>query len=491
MKTGRNEPCPCGGSMKYKKCCMLKNVTSPDELDYRRLSEVYDRLFEHLVQHAERVFGREALNMALQEYFVWPEEGEEEPGAELLERHMPVFWPWFVFNWEYEPTDEETVLGGPSERTVAELYAQERGMGLDSYERKFIETVNRKPYSFYEVLEVEPGRQILLQNVLSGIRITVQERAGSRHVKPSDIVFGRVAVIDGIGMIVGLSPYVISPGHKPMIIEFRGRMKEEAPTITDEVLKEWEFEIRELFLEIDRVLFSAPKVCNTDGDPLEFHKVVYDIDSAEEAFEKLVSLCVTTKASVLRKEAERDPAGHIRRAEITWDRKGHKAEPGLSNTILGRIVIEGARLTAEVNSARRAKIIRGKIEAKLGAGARFRMEEIGNLEKMMADEKLMGRSDERSAEHDALMQDPEVRRHMADMIRKHWENWVDMQVPALGGKTPREAVLTSDGIEAVEALLVQAERSGENDPHMGEMNNEGTRLVRERLGLRKPSPRDK
>lgn len=66
-----------------------------------------------------------------------------------------------------------------------------------------------------------------------------------------------------------------------------------------------------------------------------------------------------------------------------------------------------------------------------------------------------------------------------------------MQVPALGGRTPREAVLTSDGIEAVEAVLAQAERSGENDPNMGEMNREGTRLVRERLGLRKPSSRDK
>ncbi len=491
MKTGRNEPCPCGSGKKYKKCCMLKNVTSPDELDYRRLSEVYDRLFEHLAQHAERVFGRAAMHVALQEYRLWPEDEEAEPGAELLERHMPLFWPWFVFNWEYDPTDGEIELGGPPDRTVAELYAQERGLGLDSYERRFIGAVNRKPYSFYEVLEAEPGRQIFLQDVLSGSRIMVQERTGSRHVKASDIVFGRAAVIDGIGMIVGLSPYVIPPGCKPMIIEFRGRMKEEAPTISDEVLNDWEFEIRQLFLEIDRVLFSAPKICNTDGDPLEFRKVVYDIDSAEEAFKKLVSLCVTTKASVFRNEAERDAAGHIRRAEITWDRKGHNGDPGLSNTILGRIVIEDGRLTAEVNSARRAKIIRGKIEAKLGVGARFRMEEIGNLEKMMGDEKLTGRSAQRSTEHDALMQNPEIRRHMADMIRKHWENWVDMQVPALGGRTPREAVLTSDGIEAVEALLAQAERSGENDPDMGEMNREGTRLVRERLGLRKPSPRDK
>jgi hypothetical protein len=62
---------------------------------------------------------------------------------------------------------------------------------------------------------------------------------------------------------------------------------------------------------------------------------------------------------------------------------------GNTYLVLGRIVIDGDSLTAEVNSARRAKTIRGKIEAKLGAGARFRMEEIGNLDKMMGDEYVL------------------------------------------------------------------------------------------------------
>lgn len=299
-----------------------------------------------------------------------------------------------------------------------------------------------------------------------------------------------MAVIDGIGMIAGLAPYVIPPGYKPGLIEFRGTMKEDARVISDEVLDEWDFEIRELFFEIDRLLFTSPRMCNTDGDPIEFHKLVYDIDSAETAFEKLASLCITRKADELREEAERDDHGHILRAQITWERKGHKTVSGLSNTILGQIVIDGARLTAEVNSARRARTFRGKIEARLGTGARFRVEEIGNLEKMMADQKPEGRAIGRSAEHDALMQSPEVRQYMADMMRKHWEEWVDMEIPALGGKTPRKAVLTSDGAEAVEALLAHAERSGEDDPDMREMNREGARLVRELLGLRKPSPVD-
>ncbi len=111
------------------------------------------------------------------------------------------------------------------------------------------------------------------------------------------------------------------------------------------------------------------------------------------------------------------------------------------------------------------------------------MEEIRSLDAMLNDEELMSNLDSHSAEHDALMQDPELRRHVADTVKKHWERWVDMELLALGGRTPREAVKDSDGREAVEALLVDAERLGDNDPDMGEMNRNGTQLVRKILGL--------
>ena len=43
MKTGRNQPCPCGSGKKYKKCCLEKAATPTDELSYRRLSEAHER----------------------------------------------------------------------------------------------------------------------------------------------------------------------------------------------------------------------------------------------------------------------------------------------------------------------------------------------------------------------------------------------------------------------------------------------------------------
>lgn len=45
-------------------------------------------------------------------------------------------------------------------------------------------------------------------------------------------------------------------------------------------------------------------------------------------------------------------------------------------------------------------------------------------------------------------------------MRAHYRNWIDEKIPALNGKTPRQAVRTRDGREAVAALIDQIERDG-------------------------------
>jgi hypothetical protein len=56
-------------------------------------------------------------------------------------------------------------------------------------------------------------------------------------------------------------------------------------------------------------------------------------------------------------------------------------------------------------------------------------------------------------EQKALQNRPEVRKAMKEMMDKHWEGWLDTDIPALGGKTPRQAVQTAKGRESVQALL--------------------------------------
>jgi hypothetical protein len=59
---------------------------------------------------------------------------------------------------------------------------------------------------------------------------------------------------------------------------------------------------------------------------------------------------------------------------------------------------------------------------------------------------------------EALLADPEARRLMQATMQKQVESWVHQKIPALGGRTPFEAVRDPDGKEMVEALLLGWER---------------------------------
>ena len=176
--------------------------------------------------------------------------------------------------------------------------------------------------------------------------------------------------------------------------------------------------------------------------------------------DELVSLSVTESKEEILRNARYNEDGSLQRVEWDWSRPGHKQSPGMSNTILGNLTIDGGRLTVEVNSANRAKKIRKTIEKRLGAGVRFKLDEITPFRPQEVWEAAQDPDRLEPASHESLMQNPEVQRVLAETMRTHWEGWVDMEIPALGNRTPREAVRTADGREAVEALLLDFERGG-------------------------------
>ena len=482
MKIGRNAPCPCGSGKKYKKCCMRKGTPPSLALYYRRLSEAHDRLVNRLITHATRVFGKEGVGVAMDEFLLWPDPEDEIP-EEIIERIGAIFWPWFLFNWEYDAREAGVELPGPEGRTVAELYAEARAGKLNTLEQHLIESVNRTPYSFWEALSVDRGEGMALRDILTGSRIDVLERSGSENVEPGDLLFGRAVAVDGVGMLMGLGVTLIPPAIKLQVIELRKRMSQNGSAVTEDTLYDWDTEIRELYFQIDRSLHTAPEIRNSDGHRLELHRLVYEVPSAQEAFGKLSDLCVTMTPGELGADAARDENGRIVRVEIPWERKGGKISPGMAATLLGRIVIDGRRLTAEVNSAERAETLRREIDARLRDSGRFRVDDIQDIDAMMSRHSNAGGESGTPKNHEALMQQPEIQEHLGEIISRHWETWVDESIPALGGSTPRDAVKTADGREAVEALLQDAERPRGQDPFMLEANRKGAARVRALLGL--------
>ncbi|GEM_PF-829875 len=488
MKVGRNAPCPCGSGRKYKKCCMNK-TQPPVDLFQRRLSEAYDRLMEELIRFAEETFGDVALVLAAGEFLVWPEADEDQNPLEMLEGHMSLFMPWFMFNWFFDPEiipESLDVMGIridiPPHQTIAEIYARRHGKRLDSLQRRLLEALNERPFSFLEVISCNPGQGFRLRDVLTGEQSDVVEKEGSENAEPGDLLLGRVVQVDHVVLLPDAGQALIPPSFKPLLVEFRKTMQKKAGKITAEVLADFAFGVRGLYFDILEELSSPPEMRNTDGDPLLFHSLHYEIEDSQQAFDKLAGLAEMEDPENLRADAVLDGEGRIVRAEIPWIKAGNRMHESWDNTLLGRLVIDGDKLTVDVNSEARATAIRREIEKRLGSGARYRTTTVKSPQAMMEQEAAAD-DDEDGPSREQLMQIPEVRQQIENMLRSHWEGWVDESVPALGGRSPRQAVKTPDGREKVEALLQGAGRDMERNMGMCGLGEQIIDDVRRRLGL--------
>ncbi len=56
---------------------------------------------------------------------------------------------------------------------------------------------------------------------------------------------------------------------------------------------------------------------------------------------------------------------------------------------------------------------------------------------------------------------------LAKLMERHWRKWLTEEIPALGGKTPKEAVRSKKGREQVRELLKSFENMEEHNKKAG------------------------
>ena len=486
MKVGRNDPCPCGSGKKHKMCCLQRAEVSTDFF-YQKLSDAYNRLTDRFHDVIMKGIGEPGLTASLVDFLVWPKDknkGKDKARFEMeAHEHPQLYIPWLLFDWIPDPRDFKGKLPIPSNSTVAEMLLNDSQMRVDPLERKIAEAAVSRPHSFYEVLDCWPGKGFRLKDVFLGEEYDVSERLGSEQARCGDFLFARVIQIDTVAMLAGAGTLLFPPSYKPELIRFRQFLKDIAgrPAITAKDLDDYAVELRKLFFDLYHQMMQPPQMRNTDGDALVFHRVHYKIDSAQEAFDALKSLCVTESPKQILSGAELDAAGRVRNVEFPWSRKGHKQMRALTNTILGHIRIEDRNLKIEVNSAERAAQIRREVEARLAGRAKYRTTEIISPEAYK--EPFAAQAKAGSSLDEELLKSPELQKEVARVFESHWAGWVNTKIPALGGITPRQAVKTDDGRESVAALLAQAERDAANFPQMPEAALEAIRKTRLKLGL--------
>jgi hypothetical protein len=212
---------------------------------------------------------------------------------------------------------------------------------------------------------------------------------------------------------------------------------------------------------VDELLHPAPPVLqNTDGDPLLFVRMNYDLlCSPREALESLQELVLPEFREDILEDAEYDAEGELSKVSITWQKRGNRLNKSWENTSLGTIIIGSGALTAEVNSKKRASRLRSEIRRRLGRRAIFRNEEQQSADRLIEEQRGQPRraSKPKGAEELALFQAA-----LREEMERHWEAWLDQPIGLLLDETPRQAARTPKGRERLEALLMDIEYRNEH-----------------------------
>jgi hypothetical protein len=212
-----------------------------------------------------------------------------------------------------------------------------------------------------------------------------------------------------------------------------------------------------LFSCLPDILDPAPiHLSNSEGDDLLFHEIRFPLATG------------VTQAQVATRL---DQVAAIERTgpkEWTWLEEGPapapKARRGLAlestisaGRVLGTLELKGKTLTLSVNSARRAERGTALVKETLGDLLKPPLTAIRTIEPVRAD------GTGRDAREDEIP--PEIARQAVhELLDRHYRAVLDQPVPALDGKTPREAARTPAGRKKVVEWLKLIENRSASQP---------------------------
>jgi hypothetical protein len=170
-----------------------------------------------------------------------------------------------------------------------------------------------------------------------------------------------------------------------------------------------------------------PGMKNTDGDDLVFHTIRWRVNDP-------AAVDAALQAARLARDSE---APEWRLARDTT---------GTANATIAVLRLDGDELVGDVNSDERADELADLVAAAL-PGSELLDDDVRDFEDAMEE------FDPDSASQPLDQSDPAVRQVLEQFIAEQERRWLDEEIPALGGQTPREAAADPIGRERLEQLL--------------------------------------
>jgi SEC-C motif/Antitoxin Xre/MbcA/ParS C-terminal toxin-binding domain len=443
---GRNAPCPCGSGKKYKKCCLpatFQEIAKEESIEKKlvdNLIHFIGKHYRHVIDDARSVFWDDFA----------PEDHLDQVGLDLADMN---FWEWLIFDYMVE--DEH-------DKTIVELY-MEHNKKLSLDEHKVLTMMKNSVISLYEVQEVMPEKGILLKDLLLGGEYDVREKMATRSLKRWDIFAARLLHVDNKYVMSGcVYPYVIQ--EKESILADINRNYEDyrqdyLDAAMDEFLKHNSEDFNFYWYEL--IQNTTPLALHTSsGEPLIFAEAIFDLHDKDAVLAGL------PKIEGIELEGD----------NFVWFDKRDKEG---NATVLGWISIHDNQLILRCNSQKRCETGKAMILARLSgflSHVRDKYQDPMEAIKSHADEPK-----EQSAGKLPLEVEQEL---YTEFIKRHYEKWLNDHIPALGGMTPVQAIMTKEGRERVKDLLKSIENIEEGHKKAGRPHCEMSWLW-ERLGLKK------
>jgi hypothetical protein len=422
---GRNDRCTCGSGKKFKKCCGGGNTVVELPIEAREAQALHQmdrQLVEEILRLATKRFGPQWLSEVAAAYFAEYEASEHE---------IQLLVPWAVYQYDNHG------------KTVAQLYREAQGRRLTADVSAWLDGQDQAWLSVWEVQKVEPGTGMAVKDLLSHSERFIHEVKGSETLKPRDCVLGRVVDQGNISVFCGLHPRTLPPMEADHVVRAGRRIcgvrtrpaaleKLRDVDVQLELIDFWHLRVEEL--DTPRAL---PQLANTDGDPILMTTDHFDFDSASraaviEALEKLDGA-----QEVVDKDEE---------AEVPFTKQGNAKIKEWANTLIGRVLVGKERLKIETNSMKRSDDLRRRVEAGLGALIRHRLRDHADMESMLKTAKRRPATPE-------MDQPPELKAIMREFKERHMAQWLDDEIPALGGLTPRAAAARPASRAKLDVLL--------------------------------------
>jgi hypothetical protein len=454
MTVDRNDPCPCGSGKKYKKCCLAKDEATASDLrgEKSAIQTSMDWLYERYP---------EQVGTAIHDDFMGERDEDELEALESLPPHLAQSLMINIGEWLL--TEAVLTVGG-KERRALDLVLGPKGPRLTAAGREWLIEVARRPLSLYEVREVKKGEGLLLKDLLQpeAAPVWVHEKTASGLLVPWEIFGARLACKEG-GMVMTGAAYPMDRERAHTCLESIEDEISEAAADSAPERRLIAWNIIDYWLESLLEERPLPRLVDAaTGEKLDLTTDRYRVLDWKTLGEALAS--------------QADVEGNQREG---WTRF-LDLEDGRRRLLASLTAGKGDLLEVFCRSLKQADTTREWLEGLAGGAVAYKIREV-------VDPRSQKARDATAPVAPAELPREVERQLMFDYFKKHYESWPTIPLPALGGKSPLQAVKTRKGrAEVVELLksfeLLEHRRASQTGGEPFDL-----RFLWERLGIDRES----